>query len=89
MARVRAMQPFTIAAYDSLQTIADRIRAGTVVPMVASSLGDNLALGGHATLEQAYVNYCQHNGFTLARRPMAEMLHLHGIADDRLANYAH
>jgi hypothetical protein len=39
------------------QTIADRIKAGKVVPLIGNTVGDDLVLGGHTKLIEAYAEY--------------------------------
>ncbi len=39
------------------QTIVDRIRSGKVVPLIGNLVGNDLLLGGHAALVEAYAQY--------------------------------
>ena len=57
MARVRTNQTAAPIAADALQTLVSRIAAGTVLPIVGSSISHDLALGGHDALPAAYVTY--------------------------------
>ena len=84
MARVRTNQTAAPIAADALQTLVNRIAAGTVLPIVGSSLSHDLALGGHDALPAAYVTYCQNHDFTLAPGTLAEMMQFRSIADDGL-----
>ena len=84
MTRVRTNQTASPVATDALQTLVNRIAAGTVLPIVGSSLSHDLALGGHDALPAAYVTYCQNHDFALAPGTLAEMMQFRSIADDGL-----
>lgn len=55
MPRIKTGQPKVLRTWQ--QTIVERIRAGKVVPLLSNIISDNLFLGGHDRLVEAYAAY--------------------------------
>jgi len=84
MARVRTNQVVVPISIDPMDAIVQRIRAGSVVPIIGGSLAHDLVLGGHDEIDDAYAVYCRNQGFELASNSLAEMLQFRGVADENL-----
>ena len=55
MPRIRTGQKKVTRTWQ--QTIIERIRAGKVVPLISNVVSDNLVLGGHQSLVEAYASF--------------------------------
>lgn len=63
------------------ETLAERIRKGKVVPIVANRLTNDRMLGGQDALVAAYPGYA---GFPLVEQGLAQMLQFRAVADERM-----
>ena len=82
MPRVKLDQAPAPAGEQSWQeAIAERIRKGKVVPILANRLGNDRVLGGHEALLDAYLAYA---GFPLTRQHFSQMLQFRAVADERM-----
>ncbi len=79
MPRIHTTQPESRGPATWQQTVVERIRAGKLVPILSNAVGDDLALGGHATLIEAYATYSR---YPLGRSGLAEMAQFKGITDE-------
>lgn len=83
MPRIRITQPEPRGPTTWQQVIVDRIRAGKLVPIVSGAAGNDLALGGHTALAEAYAAYTR---YPLHERGLAEMAQFKGITDDAIGD---
>ena len=83
MARIKTAQSEDRAPATWQQTIVERIRAGKLVPILGHATEDDLALGGHAALVQAYADYSR---CPPDRRGLAEIAQYRGIVDESLTD---
>ena len=83
MARIKTAQSEARPPATWQQTVVERIRAGKLVPILGHATEDDLALGGHAALVQAYGDYgrCPPD-----RRDLAEIAQFRGIVDESLTD---
>lgn len=65
------------------QTMVDRLRAGKVVPILGNTVGDNLAMGGHDRLVEAYAHYCD---YELVHRALPEIAQFRRVTDRGIAD---
>lgn len=83
MPRLRLTQPETPGPANWQQVIVDRIRAGKLVPILSGAAGNDLALGGHAALAEAYAAYTR---YPLHDRSLPEMAQFKGITDESIGD---
>lgn len=81
MPRIRLTQPEPRGPATWQQAIVDRIRAGKLVPIVSGTAGNDLVLGGHAPLAEAYAAY---TSYPLPDRDLAGMAQYKGITDESI-----
>jgi len=65
------------------QTIIERIRVGKVVPVVSNIVSNNLALGGHDSLVEAYGNYIN---FPLSDCNLIRMTQYISVTDETITD---
>jgi hypothetical protein len=83
MPRIRTTQAETGQPATWQQTVAERIRAGKLAPILSNAAGDDLVLGGHAALVQAYAAYSH---YTRESPSLAEIAQFRGITDESLTD---
>ena len=66
------------------QTIIDRIRAGKLVPIISNMVSDDLVLGGHDALVEAYAVYSRYP--LEQKKDLAQMAQFKSITDDRITD---
>ncbi len=83
MPRIRTTQAETGQPATWQQTVAERIRAGKLAPILSNAAGNDLVLGGHAALVQAYAAYSH---YTRESPSLAEIAQFRGITDESLTD---
>jgi hypothetical protein len=83
MPRIRTTGPESRGPATWQQTVVERIRAGKLAPILSNAVGDDLALGGHAALVEAYAAYSR---YPLGSGGLAEMAQFKGITDESVTD---
>ena len=83
MPRIQLTNQAPVAPIGWQQTITDRIRRGKLLPLVSNSVGNDLVLGGHAALVEAYADYSRH---PLEQRALPHTAQVKLITDDTITD---
>jgi hypothetical protein len=84
MPRIRSSQAGQASPQESWQnTVTERIRAGKVVPIISNRLSNDLVLGGHDKLGEAYAQYID---YPLALRDLPQMSQFRLITSEAITD---
>ncbi|RME74188.1 MAG: SIR2 family protein [Chloroflexi bacterium] len=81
MPRIKIGQPKIARTWK--QTIAERIRAGKVVPIVSNVVGNNLVLGGH---DKLVADYARYTGYPLDDRSLPHIAQFTSVIDESVGD---
>src|SRR5689334_22870162 len=66
------------------QTMIDRIRAGKLAPIISNTVSNDLVLGGHDALVEAYAVYSRYP--LEQKQDLAQMAQFKSITDERITD---
>jgi hypothetical protein len=82
MPRIKTGQPKNIRTWQ--QTIVERIRTGKVVPVISNLVGDDLLLGSHEGVIEAYGQYTQYP--FPEKHDLSRMAQFFGVTDESIGD---